>query len=252
MRCLQQVRRLAFAVPTLPLTPSNHAPSELDSLHTAGAQEARQGGRDQQGRPGGPRVPPAGKWALACPAATAALLPCPAAALLPGPPALPLAEGQRASQPCIRSPSLHAPCVQVAGNATVASMINLGGLQARGGAGAAAAERQPTGRPASLSPVCCRRGGAAGRARPAGGAQEGPRGQDAQHGARGGASSCAACLPSLPGLCASLALCCRTIESMLPSSPPRAHQICRYHTASALALRRVALEDVSLGGQTIK
>lgn len=29
-------------------------------------------------------------------------------------------------------------------------------------------------------------------------------------------------------------------------------QVCRYHTASALALRRVAKEDVSLGGQTIK
>jgi nitric oxide reductase len=34
--------------------------------------------------------------------------------------------------------------------------------------------------------------------------------------------------------------------------PSAVAEICRYHTASAYALRRVALQDVHVGGQTIK
>jgi hypothetical protein len=34
--------------------------------------------------------------------------------------------------------------------------------------------------------------------------------------------------------------------------PAAVDEICRYHTASSYALRRVALEDVKLGGTTIK
>jgi nitric oxide reductase len=34
--------------------------------------------------------------------------------------------------------------------------------------------------------------------------------------------------------------------------PSAVAEICRYHTASAYALRRVALHDVHVGGQTIK
>lgn len=34
--------------------------------------------------------------------------------------------------------------------------------------------------------------------------------------------------------------------------PAAVDEICRYHTASSYALRRVALEDVKLGGTTIR
>jgi nitric oxide reductase len=34
--------------------------------------------------------------------------------------------------------------------------------------------------------------------------------------------------------------------------PSAVAEICRYHTASAYALRRVALQDVHVGGATIK
>lgn len=178
-----------------------------------------------------------------------------------------------ASQLCTQrfAPPRPASGSQVAGNATVASMVNLGGWAGRqaGSCRRLADHGQPAcpahqldwlthWPPLALAPPSvARRGGAAGPPRPAGVPEEGFRGQGAQHGA-GGEKACPAGLlltgsmepalrsmPRLPAAAAAHVLGCLPFPAPSP-------QICRYHTASALALRRVAKDDVPLGGQTIK
>jgi nitric oxide reductase len=56
------------------------------------------------------------------------------------------------------------------------------------------------------------------------------------------------CILILPNMCP-----CLPPSPQDPSLWPAAvDEICRYHTASSYALRRVALEDVKVGGTTIK
>lgn len=53
----------------------------------------------------------------------------------------------------------------------------------------------------------------------------------------------------MPAWCVPLLLSQRQDPSLWPSA---VDEICRYHTASAYALRRVALEDVKMRDVTIK